>query len=314
MKVIVTGGAGFIGSTLVGELLSSNLSITELLIIDNLSYAGSTRNLDEHLSHPMVNFQISDICDRSKMNQLLSGASHVFNLAAESHVDRSINDSAPFWRTNLIGTVSLLEAVRENSNLRFLHVSTDEVYGSIDQGSFSESDRLNPSSPYSASKAASDLACLSYSTTYGINTLVTRSANNFGPHQFPEKLIPVLVNQALRDEPLTLYGTGQNKREWISSQMHSKYLIKLMFESKANGVVNIGTGHELSNLEMAQLIISTLDSKSEIKFIEDRLGHDWRYSVNTDKLATLVSKIDSDVHQDLQNCIIKTASQLSKLN
>ena len=313
MKVVVTGGAGFIGSSLVSELLLSDLNIDELHVIDKLSYAGSLENLGSNLLLPNVYFHKVDICDQSMMSNLLENVDYIFHLAAESHVDRSITDAAAFWNANVLGTVSLLESIRNKPRVKFLHVSTDEVYGSTPQGKFVETDPLKPSSPYSASKAASDLACMAYSHTYGVNYLITRCTNNFGPNQYPEKLIPVLIQQAVQGKPLTLYGDGQNIREWIPVRIHVKYLIKLMFSELSGEVINIGSGVEKSNLQIAELIISTTNSSSEIALIEDRLGHDFRYSVSTEKLDSLISKIDYDFDFEINECVKDIASKTIKV-
>lgn len=312
MKVVVTGGAGFIGSNLVNELLLSGLNITELHVIDKLSYAGSLANLGTNLDLPNVYFHKQDICDQSVMTTLLEDVDYIFNLAAESHVDRSITDAAAFWNSNVLGTVSLLESIKNRPRVKFLHVSTDEVYGSTPEGKFMETDPLKPSSPYSASKAASDLACIAYSHTYGVNYLITRCTNNFGPNQYPEKLIPVLIQQAVHGKPLTLYGDGRNIREWIPVKIHAKYLIKLMFSGVSGEVINIGSGVEKSNLQIAELILSTTNSSSQVCFIEDRLGHDYRYSVSAKKLNSLISKIDYDFDLELSNCVKEIASTLIK--
>ena len=312
MKVVVTGGAGFIGSNLVSELLLSDLNIKELHVIDKLSYAGSLANLGTNLDLPNVFFHKEDICDQSVMSDLLKDVDYIFNLAAESHVDRSITDAAAFWNSNVLGTVSLLESIKNRPGVRFLHVSTDEVYGSTSDGKFMETDPIKPSSPYSASKAASDLACMAYSHTYGVDYLITRCTNNFGPNQYPEKLIPVLIQQAVHGKPLTLYGDGRHIREWIPVKIHAKYLIKLMFSGLSGEVINIGSGVEKSNLQIAELILSTTNSSSQISFIEDRLGHDYRYSVSTDKLNSFISKVDYNFDLELSNCVREIASKLIK--
>ncbi len=303
MRIAVTGGAGFIGSTLIKELMQSDLNISSLQIIDNLTYAGSLDNLGSILDLPNVSFHNHTICDKSALAEILKDVQYIFHLAAESHVDRSIKDASPFWNTNVLGTVALLESIKHRSDVKFLHVSTDEVYGSTALAHFVEADPLNPSSPYSASKAASDLACLAYGHTYNINYLITRCTNNFGPNQYPEKLLPVLVKQAMRGEPLTLYGSGGNIREWIPVKVHAQYLTWLMFSESNRDIYNIGSGIEKSNLEIAELVLSATQSDSKINFIEDRLGHDFRYAVSTEKLNSVLPLIQYDFHFEITKCI-----------
>jgi dTDP-glucose 4,6-dehydratase len=303
MRIAVTGGAGFIGSTLIKELIHSELDITSLKIIDNLTYAGSLDNLGSILELPNVHFHNQTICDKSAISEILNDVEYVFHLAAESHVDRSIKDASPFWNTNVLGTVALLDSIKHRTDVKFLHVSTDEVYGSTALADFVETDPLNPSSPYSASKAASDLACLAYGNTYNINYLITRCTNNFGPNQYPEKLLPVLVKQAVNGEPLTLYGNGANIREWIPVKAHAQYLIQLMFSDLNREIFNIGSGIEKSNLEIAEMVLSVTHSESKINFVEDRLGHDYRYAVSTKKLNSKLPQIKTDFELEMNSCI-----------
>ena len=311
MRIAVTGGAGFIGSTLIKELMQSDLKISSLQIIDNLTYAGSLDNLDSILNRPNVYFHNQTICDKSAAAEILKDVQYIFHLAAESHVDRSIKDASPFWNTNVLGTVALLDSIKHRDDVKFLHVSTDEVYGSTALARFVEADPLNPSSPYSASKAASDLACLAYGNTYNINYLITRCTNNFGPNQYPEKLLPVLVKQAMRGEPLTLYGNGGNIREWIPVEVHAQYLMRLMFSESNRDIYNIGSGFEKSNLEIAELVLSATQSDSKINFIEDRLGHDFRYAVSTEKLNSTFPRIEYDFELEITSCIEELAHKFS---
>jgi len=287
VKVFVTGGAGFIGSSFVRYVLQKRNGI-EVVNYDLLTYAGNLRNLDEVSANPRYHFVRGDIADAGQLEDVF--ATHQFdavvNFAAETHVDRSILDSAPFVRTNVEGTRCLLEAARRHKVSRFVQISTDEVYGSLGaEGSFREDTPLDPSSPYSASKAAADFLALAYYKTHRLPVIVTRCSNNYGPYQFPEKLIPVLVTNAMDDRPLPIYGDGLNVREWIFADEHSRAVLLAMEGGTPGEVYNIGSGQELTNLAVVREILRLMNKpESLIQFVKDRPGHDRRYSIDCSKI------------------------------
>jgi len=288
MKVIITGGAGFIGSNYVKQRLEKKEeSLSELVVIDNLTYAGTLENLEAVSSNPKLTFIKGDVCDEKLVDELFTGADQVIHFAAESHVDRSIESSSEFIRTNVLGTNTLLNALRRRPSAKFLHVSTDEVYGSIQEGSWTENFPLAPNSPYSASKAASDLLVLSYFKTYGLNVFISRCCNNYGPNQFPEKIIPLFITNIMREKKLPVYGDGNNSREWIHVKDHCSAL-DLILESGVPGqVYNVGSGLEISNLDLTKKILQHLNkSEGEIEFVADRLGHDFRYSLDSTRIES----------------------------
>jgi len=287
VKVFVTVGAGFIGSSFVRYVLQKRNGI-EVVNYDLLTYAGNLRNLDEVSANPRYHFVRGDIADAGQLEDVF--ATHQFdavvNFAAETHVDRSILDSAPFVRTNVEGTRCLLEAARRHKVSRFVQISTDEVYGSLGaEGSFREDTPLDPSSPYSASKAAADFLALAYYKTHRLPVIVTRCSNNYGPYQFPEKLIPVLVTNAMDDRPLPIYGDGLNVREWIFADEHSRAVLLAMEGGTPGEVYNIGSGQELTNLAVVREILRLMNKpESLIQFVKDRPGHDRRYSIDCSKI------------------------------
>lgn len=279
MKALVTGGAGFIGSHFVRRLLSES-DVLEVTVLDSLSYAGNVENLSEFTSDSRFEFVKGDINDIKLVEHLIQGKSHIVNLAAESHVDRSISDSDNFVTTNILGTHTLLKAAKVVGDIRFLQVSTDEVYGSINQGDWDEDCSLLPNSPYSASKASADLLVRSFFTTHGLDAVITRCSNNFGPYQFPEKLIPISIIRLLEGKNIRIYGNGLNVRDWLHVTDHCEGIYLALRNGKRGSVYNFGAGAERSNLEIAQAILKRLNLTSDkIEFIEDRKGHDFRYSV-----------------------------------
>jgi len=286
-KILVTGGAGFIGSDLVRLILDEEPE-ARVLVYDLLTYAGNLDNLKGSLDNPRLEFIKGSICDRDAVGQVLGsgGISHVINLAAESHVDRSILGPKGFAETNVLGTVVLLEAARDAGVKRFVQVSTDEVYGSLGpEGSFSEDSPLAPSSPYSASKAAADHFVEAFGRTFDMPVLITRCSNNYGPFQFPEKLIPLMILNALNDEPLPIYGDGLQVRDWIHVRDHARALMAVLKEGDPGTIYNIGGGNERTNLDVVGSVLQVLDKpESLIRHIEDRPGHDRRYSMNTARL------------------------------
>ncbi len=286
MRILITGGAGFIGSNFIRSLLARD-TCDEVINLDALTYAGNLENLADLAQHPRYRFVRGDIVDGALVEVLMPEVSAVINFAAESHVDRSIDAPAAFLRTNVIGTAVLLEAARRAGVERFVQVSTDEVYGSLGpEGRFTESSLLRPSSPYAASKAAADLLVLSFWTTYGMPVLVTRCSNNFGPYQFPEKVIPLFVTNALADEPLPLYGDGLNVRDWIYVEDHCAALDAVLRRGRPGEVYNIGAGNERTNVQLTEFILRELGKpRSLIRYVTDRLGHDRRYALDASKLC-----------------------------
>jgi dTDP-glucose 4,6-dehydratase len=288
MKLVVTGGAGFIGSCFVRTALRENWA-DEIVNLDKLTYAGNLENLESVADHPGYKFIQADICDTTEIERLFEseGPDAVVHFAAESHVDRSIHSPAPVIQTNFNGTFSLLEAARRHKIARFVHVSTDEVYGSIAPPyDADETYPLRASSPYSASKAGSDLLALSYYTTYKLNVSVTRASNNYGPYQFPEKLIPLMISNAFEDKPLPVYGDGQQVRDWLYVEDHCR-AIKAVVEKGAPGeIYNVGGNCSLPNLEVIHRILkATGKPQSLITRVTDRPGHDRRYALTNEKLT-----------------------------
>ncbi|HNW59711.1 MAG TPA: dTDP-glucose 4,6-dehydratase [bacterium] len=287
-RFLVTGGAGFIGSNFVHYLLAKYGAEVEIINIDKLTYAGNLDNLKDLAGAANHRFVHGDICDARLVDELMPQADVVVNFAAESHVDRSIGAPDDFIKTDIYGAFVLLEAARKFGVQKFVQISTDEVYGSILSGSFKESDRLEPSSPYSASKAGADRLAFSYFVTYGLPVVITRCSNNYGPFQFPEKLIPLFVTNALEDKSLPIYGDGMNIRDWIYVMDHCD-AIDFLIHNGANGqVYNIGSGNERTNLDITGIILRELDKPESLKtWVADRLGHDRRYSVDTAKIRAL---------------------------
>ncbi len=283
MRFIVTGGMGFIGSHFIDILLEHN---HEILLLDKMTYAANPLNLSSE-KRGMVNLREVDIADTLKLNecvQTFGSVDYIVNFAAESHVDRSIENSNPFIQSNIKGTVNLLELLRNGAAKKLIQVSTDEVYGSIDTGSWTELSNTLPNSPYSASKASAEMMCNAYSNTFGLNVVITRCANNFGPRQSLEKFIPKSIFSILNDSDVKVYGNGQNRREWLNVIDHCEVLYLLAINNCRHKVYNIG-GTEFSNLEIVEKLSKALDKNdSKIKFASDRLGHDFRYSVISERI------------------------------
>ncbi len=291
MKILVTGGAGFIGSNLVRLLLKEGAASRniEVLNLDKLTYAGNLENLVGFEDDSRYDFVLADIADAEKMNDVFEEHEPdvVMHLAAESHVDRSIEDASPFIRTNVQGTQVLLDCSTKYGVQRFVHVSTDEVYGTLGENdpAFTEKHQIDPSSPYSASKAASDLLVLACHRTHGLPVLITRCSNNYGPYQFPEKLIPLMIRNAMNGESLPVYGDGRNIRDWIHVEDHCRALLAVMEKGIPGQAYNIGGHAEVRNIEVVREILRILDKpESLIHFVKDRPGHDWRYAMNIQKI------------------------------
>lgn len=286
-KILVTGGAGFIGSNFVHYLLRKNDDV-EIINLDKLTYAGNLENLRDIKGNSNYRFVKGDICDAGLVDELMVDVEVVVNFAAESHVDRSIGGPDAFIRTDVFGAFILLDAARRHNVKKFMQISTDEVYGSIDKGSFKETDALMPSSPYSASKAGADRLAYSYFVTYDLPVIITRCSNNFGPYQYPEKLISLFVTNAIEDKPLPIYGDGKNVRDWLYVDDHCDAIHFLMAHGKDGEVYNIGGGNERTNLEITDFILDKLNKPQSLKtYVKDRLGHDRRYSVDCSKIARL---------------------------
>ncbi|HIE12466.1 MAG TPA: dTDP-glucose 4,6-dehydratase [Desulfotomaculum sp.] len=287
MQLLVTGGAGFIGSNFIRHVLQTHPD-WQVINLDKLTYAGNLENLQDVADHPRYRFVKGDIADRVLVERLLTeGVDVIVNFAAESHVDRSIADAAPFVETNVNGTRLLLDAARHHRIAKFIQVSTDEVYGSLGPADppFTESSPLAPNSPYAASKAAADLLCRAYRVTYGLPVVITRCSNNFGPYQFPEKLIPLTVTNALEHKPIPVYGDGMNIRDWIYVEDHCRALELVIAKGRAGEIYNIGGGREIANLELVRAILDLLGKpESLIEFVPDRPGHDRRYAMDVSKI------------------------------
>jgi len=290
MRVLVTGGAGFIGSNYVRELLGGGypaFADAEVVVLDKLTYAGNEENLAPVAGSDRYRFVQGDICDPTAVAKVMEGADVVVHFAAESHVDRSISGSADFVLTNVLGTQTLLQGALDAGVGKFVHVSTDEVYGSIDEGSWPETHPLEPNSPYSASKASSDLLARAFHRTHGLPVSITRCSNNYGPYQFPEKVLPLFVTNLMDGGKVPLYGDGLNVRDWLHVDDHCRG-IQLVAESGRPGeVYNIGGGTELTNRELTELLLAAMDADwSSVEMVTDRKGHDRRYSVDITKIST----------------------------
>lgn len=286
MSVLVTGGAGFIGSNFVRYLIDE--TDRSVITLDALTYAGSKANLDAILGHSRHEFVEGDIRDRDLVDELVSRSDEIVHFAAESHVDRSIDTAEPFVSTNIHGTQTLLDAARTAGVDQFVQMSTDEVYGEIREGTFTEEAPLAPRNPYAATKASADLLVLSYHTTHDLPTVIVRSSNNFGPRQHSEKLIPKLITRAARDASVPIYGDGSNIREWIYVQDTCRAITTILGKGVPGEIYNVGSGHERTNLEVARTVLRTVGaSENLIEFVEDRPGHDQRYALDARKISNI---------------------------
>jgi dTDP-glucose 4,6-dehydratase len=302
-SILVTGGAGFIGSNFVRYMVNK-YSDYKIVVLDALTYAGNRENLQDLEDKPNYEFHHGNICDREIVDKLTTKCQVIINFAAETHVDRSILEAGSFIQTDVVGTFTLLEAAKKHRINRYIQISTDEVYGSIEDGSFSETSPLQPNSPYSASKASGDLLVRSYHKTYGLPTIITRSSNNYGPYQYPEKLIPLFITNAIDNLPLPLYGDGKNVRDWLYVLDNCEALDVVLHQGKDGEVYNIGGGNEMENIRITHLILELLGKpKSLIKPVEDRLGHDRRYSIKMDKVRKLGWKPRYNFDQALRETV-----------
>jgi dTDP-glucose 4,6-dehydratase len=302
--VLVTGGAGFIGSNLIHYLLRSYPDC-RIINLDKLTYAGNPDNLKSVEQDPRYRFVLGDIRDTETVTPLFEQADMVVHLAAETHVDRSIVDAGEFVLTDVYGTFILLETLRRADIEVFLHVSTDEVYGSLDQGFFREGDPLNPSSPYAASKAGADRLAYSYVVTYGLPVIIIRPSNNYGPFQYPEKFIPLFTTNALEDKRLPLYGEGTNVRDWLHVEDHCRAIDLILQRGSIGEVYNVGANSEVRNIEVAQGILDILGKPQElIEFVPDRLGHDRRYALDCAKLHRLGWRPEWEFSDGLRSTVV----------
>ncbi len=286
MNLLITGGAGFIGSNFIRHILNKyNYGVTNL---DKLTYCGNLENLKDIENNKNYRFVKGDICDKNIVFELAQETDVIVNFAAESHVDRSIENADEFVKTDILGTYNLLEAVKKLKLKKFVQISTDEVYGSIERGAFKETDNLKPNSPYSASKASADLLVGSYIKTHNIPAIITRSSNNFGPYQYPEKLIPLFVTNLLEGKKVPVYGKGINVRDWIYVIDNCEAIDFVMHNGKIGEAYNIGGGNEKTNIEITKIILKELGKdEGDIDYVKDRLGHDFRYSLNCEKINKL---------------------------
>jgi dTDP-glucose 4,6-dehydratase len=287
-RILITGGAGFIGSNFA-RYVAETRPDWEIVVLDKLTYAGRLENLKDLEGRRGFEFVHGDIADPGVVGRVLPGCTHVVNFAAETHVDRSLYDAGSFIQTDVYGTFVLLEAARRAPDLgMFIQISTDEVYGNVETGSSSETDALMPRNPYSASKAGGDRIAYSFFATYGLPVIVTRASNNYGPYQYPEKVIPLFVTHALDDTPLPLYGDGLNVRDWLHVTDHCRAVVLLLEEGRPGETYNIGGGNEIPNIELTRRILALLGkSESLIARVTDRPGHDRRYSLNCRKLKAM---------------------------
>jgi dTDP-glucose 4,6-dehydratase len=286
VRILITGGAGFIGSNYVRRIADGTLGgISKITVLDKLTYAGTLTNLAD-VQPDSFEFVHGDICDSELVDKLVKRHDLVVNFAAESHVDRSINGAKDFVVTNVLGTQTLLDSVKRSDVQTYLQVSTDEVYGSIESGSWPETDPLLPNSPYAASKASADLLCRSYNKTHGMDIRITRCSNNYGRNQFPEKVIPLFVTNLIDGKKVPVYGSGLNVRDWLHVDDHCQGIHLALTKGKPGEIYNIGGGTELNNLELTDQILEIMgNGKDSIEYVEDRKGHDLRYSVDITKIS-----------------------------
>lgn len=304
-KILVTGGAGFIGSHFIRHLLAT-YDAYQIINLDKLTYCGNLENLADIKENPRYTFVQGDIADGQIVDTIVkNGVDAIVNFAAESHVDRSILDPAAFLHTSIQGTYTLLEAAKKYGVATFIQISTDEVYGSIEHGFFKETAALNPSSPYSVAKAAADLLALSYFKTYNLPVIITRSANNFGPNQYPEKIIPLFITNLLEHKKIPVYGDGLNTRDWIYVQDNCQAIDLVLHQGKSGQIYNIGSNYEISNLDLTGAILKEMGADTDnIQYVPDRPGHDRRYALDCTKITTQLGwKPTYDFSQSLQSTI-----------
>ena len=307
MRIFVTGGAGFIGSAFVRLILSNKEEfdyVKQITVLDSLSYSGNLNNINDFRADPRLGIEIGSINDPGILRNLIPGHDLVVNFAAESHVDRSINDAGIFMDTNIIGAYNVFHQSLNANVSRVIHVSTDEVYGSTKESEFTEESLLQPNSPYAASKASSDLVARSFFVTHHLPVIVTRCSNNYGPFQFPEKLIPLAVTNILRNKKIPIYGNGLNQREWIHADDHCRAILKLAVAGKAGEIYNIGGRNQLSNIDLVDRILSIMGKDSSFReFVDDRKGHDFRYAIDSSKIQSLGFEESIGFESGLENVV-----------
>ena len=309
MKIFVTGGAGFIGSEFVRSALSGKLedlgiNPSKVIVYDALTYAGNIDNLSSVEKDERLEFIKGDICDSNIERSIPKDCDLIVNFAAESHVDRSIEGPSVFVKTNILGTQNLLEVAKKHEVKKFIQISTDEVYGSIENGSWDENFSLEPNSPYAASKACADLLCLAYNKTYGLPVLITRCSNNYGPYQNPEKLIPLFIKNLIEGSKLPLYGDGKNIREWIHVSDHVRAISFAYKFGKDGEIYNIAGDNEKTNIEITRIILREFgEDDSKVVYVKDRLGHDLRYALNGNKIRTLGFKNNVNFNDGIKDTI-----------
>ena len=303
MKLLVTGGCGFIGSNFVRYILKKHPSY-KVINLDKLTYCGCKESLKDIEKDKRYKFIKGDICDKKLVGKIIKDCDAILNFAAESHVDRSIKDASSFVSTNVHGTQVLLDAAKKKRIKRFVQISTDEVYGSVQKGSFKETTLLHPNSPYAASKAAGDHLALAYHTTFKLPVIVTRSSNNFGPYQFPEKVIPLFITNLLENKKVPLYGDGLNVRDWLYVLDNCRAIDMILHKGKPGEIYNIGGEYEIPNIKLTRIILKLLNKTYRmIEYVPDRLGHDRRYSLDSKKMKKLGWKPEKDFNAAIRETI-----------
>ena len=303
MKILITGGAGFMGSNAVRFFLK-NYPDVQIVNLDKLTYAGNLENLKDVENNPRYKFVKGDIADEKLVDEVVKDVDVIINYAAETHVDRSILDPKAFITTDVLGTYALLEAAKKYNIKKYIQISTDEVFGSIQDGKFREDSPFEPNSPYAASKAGGDHLCRAYYKTYGVPVIVTHSCNFFGPYQYPEKLIPLFITNLLENKKVPVYGDGQQIREWIFTEDHCRAIDAILHKGEIGEVYNIGTGNEIPNIEITKILLKELgQDESSIDYVKDRPGHDRRYAIDSTKLRKLGWKPDVNFEQGIKQTV-----------
>lgn len=304
MQILVTGGAGFIGSNFIRYMMNKYPPY-KIVNLDKLTYCGNLNNLLDVEKNPNYRFIKGDVCNKSDVKEAIKDCDTIVHFAAETHVDKSIVDPDTFIKTDVFGTYTLLQEALEHKIKKFVHISTDEVYGSVEKGSSKENDELKPRNPYAASKASAELLAYSFFATYGLPVVITRSSNNYGPYQYPEKIVPLFTINALQDKKLPLYGDGLNKRDWLYVMDNCKAIDLILHKGKNGEIYNIGGNNEKTNLEVTKIILSTLNkSDSLIEYVKDRPGHDKRYFLSNAKINKLGWKPEANFEQTMKETIL----------